>query len=60
MCFGTSFWMLFGYLEEHFGGLEGSWEQVRIWMDSGALPGTTPGAGNWGSEGLIFTQGPNW
>jgi len=31
--------MLFECLEEHFGGLGGSWEQVEILMDSGILHG---------------------
>ncbi len=37
----VSFSMLFGYLEEGFGGLGGSWGRVGISMDSGTLPGTT-------------------
>ena len=31
----------FGDLGEHFGGLEGSWEQVRILVDFESLSGTT-------------------
>ena len=32
---------VFGDLGEHFGGLEGSWEQVRILVDFESLSGTT-------------------
>ena len=33
-------WEVFGDLGDHFGGLEGSWEQVGISMDFGITPGT--------------------
>ena len=47
----------FGDLGEHFGGLGGSWEQVRILMDFESLSGTTRIEGTCPGEGKMSVRG---
>ena len=46
-------WEVFGDLGEHFGGLGGSWEQVRILVDFESLSGTTQVEGICPGEGKM-------